>query len=153
MYKGKKTHEQIWIFLKCSLLSYQNDPEKKTFYWLNEYEIEIYEAALSDNRVYVWRQDCFLHYCKIQKFAVKKKGGGCKMARDLQETFFLFTLIISFKWEWYSRILDSGQVSTWSRIKISIVQEKVQNLRQCGLKCNLQCNTTIRCRKNRIERR
>lgn len=94
----------------------------------------------------------FLHYCKIQKFVVKKKGGG-KMARDLQKTFFLFTLIISFKWEWYSRILDSGQVSTWSRIKISIVQEKVQNLRQCGLKCNLQCNTTIRCRKNRIERR
>lgn len=53
MYKGKKTHEQIWIFLKCSLLSYQNDPEKKTFYWLNEYKIEIHEAALSDNRVYV----------------------------------------------------------------------------------------------------
>lgn len=38
-----------------------------------------------------------LHYCKIQKFVVKKKGGGGKMARDLQETFFLFTLIISFK--------------------------------------------------------
>lgn len=61
MYKGKKTHEQIWIFLKCSLLSYQNDPEKKTFYWLNEYKIEIHEAALSDNRVYVWRQDCFVY--------------------------------------------------------------------------------------------
>lgn len=37
------------------------DPEKKTFYWSNEYEIEIYEAALSDNRVYVWRQDCFFY--------------------------------------------------------------------------------------------
>lgn len=31
-----------------------------------------------------------LHYCKIQKIVVKKKrGGGGKMARDLQETFCL----------------------------------------------------------------
>lgn len=32
-----------------------------------------------------------LHYCKIQKFVVKKRGGG-KMARDLQETFFCLHL-------------------------------------------------------------
>lgn len=33
-----------------------------------------------------------LHYCKIQKFVVKKKGGGGEMARDLQETFFCLHL-------------------------------------------------------------
>lgn len=43
------------------MLKYQNDPEKKTFYWLNEYKIEIHEAALSDNRVYVWLEDFFLY--------------------------------------------------------------------------------------------